>query len=431
MNDTISRRTVLQLMAGTGASLVLGSFSSVACASSPAQRKAAAGTELNAFLTINPDGSIVFTSPKPDMGQGARTTLAILVAEELDADWTTIKVVQAEGNSSKYGGQGVGGSSTVRGSNQNMRKIGATARAMLVAAAAQKWGVDAITLTTSKGVVTGPGGKKATYGELVGVAKTLSVPTGVPLKDKSKFTIIGKHTNRVDNTDVVTGKAMFGLDVKVPGMVFAVVQRPPAFGASPQKVDDSAARKVAGVLDVFPMSSGIAVIATNTWAAIKGRSALKIEWSDPHPDVSTASLRAALKGAISEHNDMPKGKVITAEFELPYLAHGTMETLNAVADVRADRVDVWSGSQSPDSAQAMIARATGVAKENVTMHTMLLGGGFGRKFSNEWISEAVELSMKVKKPVKLLWTRECDIQHDLYRPMCHHAMKAAVDGSGR
>ncbi|MCE9559648.1 MAG: molybdopterin-dependent oxidoreductase, partial [Armatimonadetes bacterium] len=428
MNDQLTRRSFMQVVAGTGATLALGSFSSVACAADNSTKGETFAP--NAFLSIDPDGSCTVTVTRSDMGQGIRTTFAMLVAEELDADWKKVKVLQSPGDSTTYGSQGTGGSGSTRGMNARLRNIGATARAMLVSAAAKQWGVDVATCRTENGKVLSSDGKSVGYGGLTAVAKLMPVPEGVPLKDKSAFKIIGKAKNRVDNTDVVTGKAMYGYDVHVDGMLYAVCLRPPTFGASQTVIDDKAARKVVGVVDVIPIPSGIAVIAKNTWAALKGREALQVTWTGGNASVSTASLRAGLKKAVSAHKEISGGKTIEANYELPYLAHATMEAVNAVADVRADSCEVWTGSQSPDGAQNQIARNLGMAKEKVVVHNMLLGGGFGRKFSNEWVGEAVELSKRMKKPVKLLWTRECDIQHDIYRPMSEHAMRAGVDASG-
>lgn len=432
MSTDLTRRTFLQLVGGVGASFALGSFTSIACAAEPsAGRQKGEPFAPNAFLTIDPDGTCTVTITKSDMGQGVRTTFAMLVAEELDADWSKVEVRQAEGDNSKYGGQGTGGSSSTRSMNKRLRDVGATARAMLIAAAAQQWSVDPATCKTDKGKVIGPNGKTLTYGELTTAAKAIPIPSGVKTKDKSEFKIIGKATNRVDNTDVVTGKAMYGMDVHVEGMLYAVCARPPSFRGAASNVDDTAARKVPGVVDVIPISSGVAVVAKNTWAALKGREALKVDWKNDDATVTSATIREGLKGAVGAHMDLPAGgKSIEAVYELPYLAHATMEPLNAVADIREDRAEIWSGTQSPDSAQTMVVQATGLPKEKVTVHTMILGGGFGRKFSNEWIGEAVQISKKVGKPVKLIWSRECDMQHDLYRPMSHHAMKGAIDASG-
>lgn len=427
MSTELTRRSFLHVMSGVGASFMLGGFVSMACGNEAQKAEAFAP---NAFVRIDPDGKVTVMISKSDMGQGVRTTLAMLVAEELDADWSKVAVLQAPGDSSVYGGMGTGGSSSVRGMHQNLRRMGASARAMLVAAAAKQWGVDEATCRTEKGRVLGPEGKSIGYGELTTAAKAMTVPTEVKLKAPSEFKIIGKVANRVDNRDVVTGKAQFGMDVRVEGMVYAVCERPPVFGTQAESVDDSAARKVAGVIDVLQIPSGVAVVAKNTWAALKGREALKIKWSEGSK-ASSKDLRAALKGAVIDPHPMPEGaKRVKASYELPYLAHATMEALNAVADVREDRVDVWTGSQSPDSAQNQVARQTGIPKEKVTIHNQILGGGFGRKFSNEWIAEAVEISKRIKKPVKLLWSRECDMTHDIYRPMSEHAMEATLDEQG-
>lgn len=429
MNTELSRRSLLQLIGGVGASFMLGGFATLACGhEADAEQE---GFAPNVFVRIDPNGTCTISIIKSDMGQGVRTTLAMLVAEELDADWSKVKVTQAPGDSATYGGMGTGGSSSVRGTNQSMRRVGATARAMLVAAAAKQWGVDAALCKTEKGRVLGPDGKSLGYGELTAAAKAIAVPTDVKLKDPSEFKIIGKVANRVDNRDVVTGQAKFGMDVRVEGMVYSVCERPPVFGTKAETVDDANARKVPGVLDVVQIPTGVAVIATNTWAALKGREALEVKWSEPAAKVSSMDLRMALKDAATDANTMPEGaKRVSASYELPYLAHATMEPLNAVADVRDDRVEVWTGSQSPDGAQNQVARQTGIPKEKVVINNLLLGGGFGRKFSNEWIAEAVEISKRVKKPVKLLWSRECDMKHDLYRPMSEHVMQATLDAQG-
>jgi isoquinoline 1-oxidoreductase subunit beta len=432
MNSSLTRRTFFKLVGGVGASFALGSFTTIACASGDSKPQKGESFVPNAFLKIDPDGTCTVTITKSDMGQGVRTTFAMLVAEELDADWSKVRVVQAPGDRAVYGRQGTGGSGSTRGMHEQLRNVGATARVMLVAAAAQKWGVDPSTCKTENGKVMASDGRSVGYGELTTLAKGIPVPTGNFKKDKSQFKLIGKATNRVDNGDVVTGKAMYAMDVQLDGMVYAVCLRPPAFGASPSTIDDAAAKKVAGVIDVFPIPSGIAVIAKNTWAALQGREALKVAWKNDNSAVSTTTIRDGLKKSVVAHMDMPAGaKAIEATFELPYLAHATMEPLNAVAHVRDDSVEVWSGTQSPDSAQDQVARITGLPKDKVVIHTMLLGGGFGRKFSNEWIGEAVELSKKLKKPVKLLWSRECDMQHDLYRPMSHHALKGSVGTDGK
>lgn len=427
----VSRRSFLKVVGGVGASFALGSFASLACATSP-RGETSEGDPFapNAFVRIDPDGQVTLTVSKPDMGQGTRTSMAMLLAEELEVDWSRIKVVQAPGDGDKYGRQGVGGSSSVRSMNGPMRKMGATARMMLIAAAAQKWGAAADACHAENGRVLGPGGKSASYGELTVAAQAITVPTDVKLKDKSEWKILGKPTNRVDNRAVATGKAVYALDVTPEGCLYAVCLRPPAFGASPEQIDDSAARAIPGVVDVQKIPSGIAVIAKNTWAALKGREALKASWNNPNDTVNTPNLRDALKAAVGPHKPITAAKTIEAVYELPYLAHATMEPMCAVADVREGSAEVWTGTQSPDSAKGQVAGQLSLPEDKVTIHVTLLGGGFGRRFSNEWIEEAVELSRRVKKPIKLLWSRECDMQHDLYRPMSHHAMKGGLDASG-
>jgi isoquinoline 1-oxidoreductase beta subunit len=434
MKHDLTRRTFLQLVGGVGASFAIGSFSSIACAATPTTKREKGETfEPTAFLRIDPDGTCTVTVSKSDMGQGIRTTFAMLVADELDADWSKVKVAQAPGNRSVYGGQGTGGSSSTRSMNKKLRQIGAGARMMLVAAAAKQWGCDPSACKTSAGKVIGPNGVSAGYGELISLAKLVPVPTvqDSDLKKQSDYKIIGKPTNRVDNPDVVTGKAMFSMDVRVDGMVYAMCLRPPMFGGTPLKVDDSAARAIPGVLDVFEIPGGnIAVIGKNTWAAMKGREALKATWNNPNENVSTASLLASMKAAVGPHMDMPSGsKIVEATFDLPYLAHAPMEPLNAVADVRDDSAEVWTGSQSPDGVQAELINM-GIPADKAIVHCMLLGGGFGRRSAGDFTGEAIHISKKLKKPVKLIWSRECDMQHDLYRPMSHHAMKGAVDGQG-
>lgn len=431
----LSRRSVLQVMAGAGASLMIGSFPA-ACSGAHARNEktgAPKAFEPSAFLKIDPDGAVTVTVSKSDMGQGIRTTFAMLVAEELDADWTKVQVTQAPADP-VYGGQGTGGSGSTRSMHKRLRQIGAGARVMLVAAAAEKWGVDATQCTTENGkVLHKASGRSIPYAELTTAAAGMQVPDGdVPLKDKSKFSIIGKPTKRVDNPAVVTGRAIYGQDVTVEGTTYAVVLRRPAFGASVSSVDDTAAKQVPGVVDVVQIPSGVAVVGANTWAAIAGREALKVDWNlGPNAGLATSDIRASLKAAVKDHLDMPAGaKVVEATYDLPYLAHATMEPMNAVADVRDGRCTVWAPTQAPDSARQQVARMLDIPVENVTLNVTLLGGGFGRRFAADFIADAVAVSRAVKKPVKLLWTRDDDMKNDHYRPMSHHSCKGAVDASG-
>ena len=431
----LSRRSFLKVMSGFGASFALGCFPSHVAGLS--DEKADGDNNVvfapSAFLKIDPDGTVTVTVSKSDMGQGVRTTFAMIVAEELDADWTKVKVQQAPANSSVYGGQGTGGSSSTRSMYQNLREVGAGARAMLIAAAAKDWGVDASACKTEKGKVVGPNGKSVAYGSLTALAAGVPIPTdGVKLKDQSEFKILGKATRRVDNPAVVHGTAKYGLDVKVEGMTYAVIARRPAFGASLEEVDDAAARKIPGVIDVVKVGSGVAVVAKNTWAAIKGRDALKLKWNmGENASVTSQSIREGLVQAVGPHKERPAGaKAIEAAFDLPFLAHATMEPMNATADVRDDQCVIWAPTQTPDGAQGQVARMLNLPPEKVTVNVTLLGGGFGRRLANDYIAEAVQVSKAAGKPVQLVWTRDDDTRNDNYRTMSHHALKGAVDASG-
>lgn len=433
----LSRRSFLCVMGGVGASFALGSFSTMGCARAAANSTSAGGTPFvpNAFVKVDPDSAITVTISKSDMGQGVRTSFAMLVAEELDANWKTIKVTQAPGDGAKYGAMGTGGSSSIRSMHDQLRQIGAAARLMLISAAAQNWSVDPSTCTTDNGkVIHSQSGRSAAYGELTGIASTLSAPpsANVKIKDPKDFKIVGTPRDRVDNLDVVTGRAQYGIDVKVDGMKYAMLVRPPAFGATLSSVDDSVARQIPGVVDVFKVEDGVCVLADNTWAAIKGRRALKLTWNPgPNADVTSASIRQGLVEALIPHPEMAAGaKIVEATYDVPYIAHATMEPMNAVADVRADKCVVWTGSQGPDGIQGMAANQTKLSPENVTVNNMLLGGGFGRRGNGDFAAQAVEISKHAKAPVKLTWMREDDMKNDFYRPMSHHSMRGAVDASG-
>jgi isoquinoline 1-oxidoreductase beta subunit len=390
--------------------------------------------EPSAYLKIESDGSVTVTVSKSDMGQGVRTTFAMLVAEELDADWTKVRVEQAPANPGMYGGQGTGGSGSIRSMHARLRQTGAAARSMLVTAAAQKWGVDASTCSAEDGkVLHRPTGRSATYGELAPSAAQLPVPTGIlPLKPRSEFKILGKRTARVDNKDVVTGKAVFGMDATLEGAAVAVIARRPAFGASLASVDDAAARAVPGVLDVVRVNSGVAVLATNTWAALEGREALKLSWNPgPNSELDSAKLEALMRSSLIPHQGMPDGaRTVDATFTFPFLAHATMEPMNAIADVREGRCTIWAPTQTPDSAQQQVARSLGIAPENVTINVTLLGGGFGRRLSGDYIMEAVNVSSVAKRAIRLVWTRDDDMRNDNYRPMSVHLLRGAIDAQG-
>ena len=404
----------------------------------------------NAFLRIAPDGAVTILSKHSEMGQGIYTSLAICVAEELDADWTKISVeaaptAQAYAHTA-FGMQMTGGSTSTWEAYEQMRKAGATARALLVQAAAQKWGADAATLTTKNGVVLAPDGKRATYGELADAAAKLTPPAEVKLKDASQFSIIGKPTKRLESVDKVTGRGVFGIDVKVPGMLTALIARAPVFGGKVKSFDATAAKKIAGVKHVVAVPSGVAVVADGVWAAKQGRDALKIEWDNG----ALASLDSAQQGAdyvaMAKQPGAPARKdgdaaavfagaatKIEATFDLPYLAHAAMEPVNATAHVRADGVEIWAPTQFQGVDIQNAARVAGTTPDKVTLHTTLLGGGFGRKANptSDFIVEAVEVSKAVGAPVRVVWTREDDMRGGFYRPRTVVTAKLGLDGAGK
>lgn len=436
--EALSRRTVIKVMGGVGASFTLGGLLNLGClrANASDSDSGAAAFVPNVFLKINPDSTVEVTIVKSDMGQGVRTSLAMLVAEELDADWRNVRVVQAPGNAAVYGGQGTGGSSSVRSLHGPLRLIGATARAMLIAAAAKQWNVDPAACSTQAGMVVRTGTtRKIPYGSLTRFAATVPPPEPgvVKLKKSADFNILGQKTARIDNHDVVMGKAIYAGDVRLDGMKCAVVARAPVLGATVKSVDASGAKSIRGFIAIFPYQDRVAVVADNTWAAIQARNALKIAWNpNDNGKMSTATIRKSLTDAVLPHPAMPSGaKVVEAAYDLPYLAHAPMETLNAVADVRKGSCTVWAGTQAPDSAQSMVCGLLSLPASSVTINTTLLGGGFGRKANSDFIREAVMIARDAKCPIKLLWTREDDMKHDNYRPASHHAMCAALDGSGK
>jgi len=435
----VTRRNFLKIVGSVGAGFALGSFTAIS-GCSPKKAVASSGSRdfaPNGYLKIEPDGTITVTIFKSDMGQGVRTSMAMLVAEELDADWDAIKVVQAPASAAaSVQGLGVGGSSSTQTTLTQMRQIGAAAKTMLVAAAAQGWGVDPSSCTTSNGIVMHEAsGRSAPYKDLLSAANTMPVPnlTTVRLKDPKTFKIVGKPRNRIDNPLVVTGKAKYGIDVKIDGMKYAVIARPPTMGGSLKSFDAAEAKKIEGVTDVVKVASGVAVVATNTWAAIKGRNALKITWDPgPNPNLDTASILTQLKSMLTTQKPaVPAGgKSVEATLDLPYLAHATMEPMNAVADFRDGRCDIWVGTQNPGGAQQDVATLLGIAPKDVTVNVMLVGGGFGRRGTVDYAVEAADVSRAAKAPIKLLWTREDDMRNDFYRPMSHHSFFGAVDKDG-
>ncbi len=450
MNEiiNISRRDFLKTGAVIGGGLILGFSLPFRIPSSEAV-PAVAPLMPNAFIRIGADDTVTIIVNHSEMGQGIYTSLPMLVAEELECDWKKVRVESAPVdpvyNHTAFGMQMTGGSTSVWSEYDRLRKVGAAAREMLIAAAAETWKVSKTSCRARNGVVVHTSGRKLTYGRLADKAATMPVPQDVKLKDPSKFRIIGRPTRRLDTPEKVDGTGMFGLDVKVPGMLTAVIARPPVFGAKVVSFNVEKVRMVPGVQDVVQIPTGIAVIATGYWPAKTGRDALEIVWDEgPNAKLSTDSMRrqyadlAKTPGAVAKKEGDPDqalskaARQLSAEYEVPYLAHATMEPLNCVVDLRPDRCEIWTGTQFQTIDREAAARAAGLKPEQVNVHTMLLGGGFGRRANpaSDFVLDAVYTARTIKKPVKVIWTREDDTQGGYYRPMWRDRITAGLDAKG-
>ncbi len=407
---------------------------------------APAGTDFtpNAFIRIGRDNVVTIIVNKSEMGQGVNTALPMLIAEELEVDIRRVKVEAAPVNAAyahpQVGIQFTGGSQSVATEWDRFRKAGAAAREMLLAAAAQAWGADRASLRAENGRVLGPAGRALTYG------RTQPVPSDPPLKDPSQFKIIGKPTRRLDSREKVTGTATFGLDASVPGMLIAVIARPPVFGATMKSVDDAGAKAVRGVKQVVAVPSGVAVVADSFWSAKKGRDALVVEWNEgPGATIDTDALETeyerlartpgapALRRGDADAALAGAARRVSAQYDMPYLAHAPMEPLNCLVSLGPDRCEIWTGTQFQTIDQANAARAAGLKPEQVAIHTMFLGGGFGRRAvpGSDFIVEAVHVAKAAGAPVKTIWTREDDIRGGYYRPMWHSTLSAGLDAAGK
>ena len=448
----VSRRSFLKTAAVAGAAGLLIGFRFTPKLNAAVDAAAGgAGFAPNAFLRVAPDGAVTILAKHSEMGQGVYTMLAMCVAEELDADITKIAVEAAPSAQAyahtAFGMQMTGGSTSTWEAYEQMRQAGATARALLIEAAAQRWNVAASTLRTESGAVIAADGRRAGYGELAAAAAKLPAPTEVKLKDAKQFGLIGKKAHRVDARAKVTGQAEFGIDVRVPGMLTAVIVRPPVFGGKVKRFDAAPAKAVAGVRHVVAVAAGVAVVADNFWAAKKGAAALTVDW-DHGALASLDSMQqgkdyAALlekPGAVAKKTgDVAKAFAgaatkIEATFEFPYLAHAAMEPLNATAHVKPDgTVEVWAPTQMQTVDQMAAAKVAGVTPDKVTMHTTLLGGGFGRKANpaSDFVVEAVDVSKTVGAPVRVVWTREDDMRGGYYRPRTLVAAKLGLDAAGK
>ena len=456
----LSRRDFLK--AGAGLTLGVAVPQALAQMAGPGQggaKNLAAATfeggkfEPNAFVRVGTDNTVTVVVKHLEMGQGTYTGLPTLVADEIDADWAQIRTEGAPADPSRYNNlffgtmQGTGGSTAIANSYEQMRKAGAAARAMLVAAAAQRWGVAPESIAVSRGVVSHAGGRKASFGELAEAAAKLPVPAEVKLKDPKDFVYIGKRVPRTDSRAKSAGAATYTQDVKLPGMLTALVAHPPRFGGKVKSFDASRTKAVKGVMDVVAIPQGVAVLAENFWSAKKGRDALSVEWDESEAfKLGSAEIMAeyrklaATPGTPARKDGDPDAalasaaKTIEAAYEFPYLAHACMEPMNCVVKLSADECEIWNGEQFQSIDQGAVAGALGMKPEQVKINMLYAGGSFGRRANPhaDYVLEAAAVAKAIggRAPVKLVWTREDDMRGGYYRPMYYHALRAGLDAQG-
>jgi isoquinoline 1-oxidoreductase beta subunit len=444
----LSRRTFLRAGAAAGGGFVL----SLHLPGTGVDAKAGEGDRFapNAFIRVDSDGKITFVMPYVEMGQGTYTSIPMLIAEELEVDLKQVHLEHAPPNNKLYmnpllGEQATGNSNAVRGAWKPLREAGATARTMLIAAAAKRWNVDPASCHAQSGeVLHPPTNRHATYGELAADAAHMPVPQNVALKRPQDFKLIGTPAKRLDTPLKINGSAVYGIDVRLPGMKFATLAQSPVFGGRLKSVDDTAAKAVKGVRQIVRLDDAVAVVADHMGAAKKGLAALKIEWDEgPHAKLNTGDIAAELEkatlspGAVAQNiGDVDKAIAgaatkVEASYHLPFLAHATMEPMNCTVHVRGDACEIWVGNQAIVRAQTAAAKAAGLPVEKVVLHNHLIGGGFGRRLEPDGIVRAVEIGKHVDGPVKVVWTREEDIQHDMYRPYWFDRLTAGLDDKGR
>ena len=456
----LSRRHFLKTSVIAGAGLCIG-ISLSSCSQQNQSRKKSDGPfRPNAYLRIATDGTIIITIAESEMGQGVLTSLSMLVAEELDADWSQVRAESAPADLELYGRQSTGGSSSVREAWQPMRKAGAAARQMLIQAAAKQWSVSVDSCRTEKGRVHHDvSGQSADYGGLSILAAQQPLPESISLKNPESFQLIGQSTLSLDSVEKIHGSARFGMDIRLPGMVYATITHCPVFGGRLKQFNADKARQVAGVEDVLTIEQDVIVIAANSWAALQGQKALQIEWETGLLEqVNSESIRNQLRKDLEKRGFTARSdgqteevlaqsqRTIAAEYELPYQAHATMEPQCCVAHVHDDGCDVWAPTQSPSSAKSVAAqyglskgallwgkakrRIDGSDYEGVTLNVPFLGTGFGRRLEVDYVEEAVKISRAIGKPVNLFWSREEDMQHDFYRPTALNRLEAALGSDG-
>lgn len=455
---TLARRGFLKASALAGGGFALAASIPMAARAMAAEQPE--GGMLNAFVTINPDNTITIIGKNPEIGQGIKTMLPMLIAEELDADWDQVRIQQGDTDAARYGPQLAGGSFATPMNWIPMRQVGAAARQMLLAAAAQTWGVEASSLTTEPGaVIHAASGRRASYGSLASVAAGMPVPdlAQVPLKDAASFRIIGRAIGGIDSPRIVKGEPIFGVDTQLPGMVYAAYERSPVYGARLVSADVAAAKAQPGVIDAFTIQGngkadelvdGVAVIASNWWLANRARSALNVQWDKGEwANHSTASYTAQAAEAwasgtpqevLNNKGDFAAAaasaaKVVEAEYAYPFLAHVAMEPMNCTALMHADgRMEMWAPSQTPQGGLAVVANYLGLPQDKVTVHITRMGGGFGRRLTNDYMVQVAAIAKQMPgTPVQLIWSREDDVRSDFFRPGGYHKLRATIDANGK
>lgn len=445
-SNKTSRRNFLKMTTLTSGGLLLGFSWFDAGAEIPAvinKATIAGNLEFNSYLSIATNGVITIFSPNPELGQNVMTSFPMIVAEELDANWKDVKVVQAPLDK-KFDRQVTGGSGAIPHSWKRLRTAGATARHLLIAAAAKRWNVDAGECTTANSfVIHSKTGNKLSYGELAEDASKMTVPADVPLKNRKDFKIIGTATKNVENKNIITGKGIFGLDVYREGMVIAMIQRPPAFGTKIKSADVAAAKAMPGIIDVVIFKNNVAVVGKSTWEVMKARKALKVtyekegalESSSDHNQLFADLLKNGAATVRRKDGDVETAfknaaKIISSEYQCPFIPHNPMEPMNFFADVRADGVELVGPTQVPGAARTATAKLLNIPEDKISLTLTRLGGGFGRRLKTDYVVEAAELSSIIKKPVKLIWSREDDMTGGSYRPAVRYRFEAALDAQG-
>ncbi|WP_171015969.1 xanthine dehydrogenase family protein molybdopterin-binding subunit [Ramlibacter sp. 2FC] len=457
-NTRLDRREFIKAGAAASAGLTLGFHLPGVFARTGGPAKAVSNVSgatfaPNAFVRIGTDGTVTVISKHLEMGQGAFTGLATILAEELDADWSRVVVQGAPANAKLYNNfhigelQGTGGSSSIYNSYEQLRKAGAAARSMLVAAAAQEWKVPVDAITVERGVVA-HGDRKVSFGQLAQKAAAMPVPADVKLKDPKDFKLIGKDVPRKDSKAKTNGSAVFTIDVKLPGMLTAVVAHPPQYGAKVRSFDAAKAKAIKGVTDVVQIPQGVAVLAKDFWTAKRGRDALSVQWDDSgamktgsaeilaqYKELATKPGLPAHKVGDAEGAFASSAKKLEASFDFPFLAHAAMEPMNGVVKLDADGCEIWNGAQFQSNDQINVAKALGLKPEQVKLHMLFAGGSFGRRAAphSDYLVEAALIAKAIngRAPVKLIWTREDDMRADYFRPMYHHVMRAGLDAGGK